>query len=347
MSGALGDDLMFPLNRWYVAALSSELGPKEPLGRKLLNQKLVLFRDAQGQVRALEDRCSHRGLPLSMGQVEQGQLRCGYHGLLFDGCGRCVEIPGQELIPAQARVQAYAVREQQGVVWIWFGKSTESEPTTEPPQWEPLSDPSYRMRGKALHYSAPWQLIHDNLLDLTHAGYVHARTIGGNPRMHSEAPTQCALDGDVVRVQRRLLNSSPPATFLAAWPFGSLIDRWQQIEFNVSHVTIFAGGMDTGSEDLDAVEPGKRSGLRLPSFHAVTPETQDTCHYLWMVGCNSPRDGVMDQVFAQFEATFIEDKLVIEQQHLNLLHFADAPRISAHFDRAPTLARRLVERLSA
>lgn len=336
---------MFPLNRWYVGALSAELRTDAPLGRMLLGQKLVFFRDPDGRAVALEDRCAHRALPLSMGCVEAGRLRCGYHGLLFDADGRCIEIPGQADIPPRATVRSHAVREQQGLVWVWFGRTAEAGPDGDPPQWGPLADPAYRMRGAAFHYRAPWQLIHDNLLDLTHAGYVHTRTIGGNPRMHSEAPTQSTLDGEIVRVQRRLANSVPPATFVDAWPFEGRIDRWQQIEFHVSHVTIFAGGVDTGSEDIESRPPEQRGGLRLPSFHAVTPETTDSCHYLWLVGCNSTREGVIDRVFEQFHATFVEDKVVIEAQHQNLVHFADAPRISAHFDRAPTMARRIVEKL--
>jgi len=338
---------MFPLNRWYVGALSSELKAEAPLGRTLLGHKLVFFRDPQGQPAALEDRCVHRGLPLSMGCVENGHLRCGYHGLLFEAGGRCIDIPGQAQIPPRAAVRSHAVQEQDGLVWVWFGHAADVAPPAPPPTWAPLADPAYRMRGAAFTYQAPWQLIHDNLLDLTHAGYVHSRTIGGNPRLHSEAPTASTLDGDVVRVRRQLRDSVPPTTFLDAWPFPGRIDRWQQIDFHVSHVTIFAGGMEAGRGDFEATPPEQRPGLRLPSFHAVTPETADSCHYLWLVGCNSERAGVMDRVYEQFHATFVEDRIVIEAQHRNLQHFAEAPRISAHFDKAPTMARGVVDRLAA
>jgi vanillate O-demethylase monooxygenase subunit len=342
---------MFPLNCWYVGGLSAELSAEpsgaRPLGRTLLGQKLVLFRDAEGRVNALEDRCPHRGLPLSMGCVENGNLRCGYHGLLIDARGHCIEIPGQQQIPVRSALRRYATEEHDGVIWVWFGREAASQPDHAPPRWSVMSDPVYRMRGEAFHYDAPWQLIHDNLMDLTHAGYVHAQTIGGNPRMHSEAPTQLSADGEVVRVQRRLLNSPPPATFTDAWPFNERIDRWQQIEFHVSHVRIFAGGSDAGTDDIESRLPEERAGLRLPSFHAVTPETDKTSHYIWMVGCNSPREGALERTYQQFHATFVEDKVVIEAQYKNLQHFGDVERLSAHFDRAPTMARRVVDRLAS
>src|SRR5699024_7197958 len=93
----------FPLNQWYVAALSSELKDK-PIGRTLLEKPIVLFRMGDGTVAALEDRCCHRALPLSNGMVESCGLRCGYHGLLFNQEGKCIENPGQEKIPSRAKV---------------------------------------------------------------------------------------------------------------------------------------------------------------------------------------------------------------------------------------------------
>ena len=105
----------FPLNRWWVAGFSWELTDK-PLARTLLNRAMVLFRTPDGAVAALEDRCCHKDLPLSCGAVEQRGLRCGYHGLLYDCAGVCIEIPGQAYIPAKARVPAYTMREQDQIL---------------------------------------------------------------------------------------------------------------------------------------------------------------------------------------------------------------------------------------
>ena len=95
---------MFLKNRWYVACLSEELTDR-PLGRKILGEPVVLYRKADGTAAALEDRCCHRQAALSLGEIEGDNLRCGYHGLLFDGTGACIEVPSQKAIPPGAQVR--------------------------------------------------------------------------------------------------------------------------------------------------------------------------------------------------------------------------------------------------
>jgi vanillate O-demethylase monooxygenase subunit len=68
----------------------------------ILGEPVVLFRDSAGHPRALHDSCPHRHLPLSMGCVVGDNIRCGYHGISFDGSGRCIDIPGQGRIPPAA-----------------------------------------------------------------------------------------------------------------------------------------------------------------------------------------------------------------------------------------------------
>ena len=94
---------LFVRNAWYIATWSDQLG-EELTGRTIMNQPSVLFRDADGNAAALEDRCCHRGAPLTHGQRVEKGLQCGYHGLVFDASGKCIEIPGQEKIPDQAHV---------------------------------------------------------------------------------------------------------------------------------------------------------------------------------------------------------------------------------------------------
>ena len=74
-----------------------------------LNQPVVLYRTAEGKAVALEDRCCHRHYPLSRGKVIGESIQCGYHGLRFDGTGTCVEIPGQDMIPRNAKVRSYPI----------------------------------------------------------------------------------------------------------------------------------------------------------------------------------------------------------------------------------------------
>lgn len=333
----------FALDQWYVAGFAWELGDK-PLARTLLGRALVLFRTSEGQVAALEDRCCHRELPLSCGTVEPQGLRCGYHGLLFSPKGQCLEIPGQVRIPAKACVQSFELRERDQILWIWMGATSDSQPDQEPPAYPVHSDPTYRFGGGVYHYDAPYQLIHDNLLDLSHLGYVHLKTIGGNASIHMNADLKVSQDGDCVRVVRWMPDSEPPPTYAAAWPFKAHIDRWQEVEFHPSHVRIWTGAMDVGA---DALDNPQRAGFHMRGFHGVTPETENSAHYFWTIATN-PHPEMQDPtqlVIDQTAATFEEDKVVIEAQFRNQQRFGQRPVIDIHVDVGPNRARRVIDRL--
>lgn len=333
----------FPLNRWWVAGFSWELKDK-PLARTLLNRPMVLFRTPDGQVAALEDRCCHKELPLSCGAVEDRGLRCGYHGLLFGHSGACIEIPGQENIPTKAQVISYPLRERDQILWVWVGSTPESQPSDEPPAYSFHNDPKYQFGGGCFHYEAPYQLIHDNLLDLSHLGYVHTKTIGGNPGLHMNAQLKVTQQGDVVRVVRLLPNSEPPPTYSAAWPFAGRIDRWQEVESQISHMLIWTGAMDVGSGSYDNPD---REGFHMRGFHGVTPETDSSSHYFWTIATNPHPDkqNVTQLVVDQTAATFEEDKVVIEEQWKNQCRFPARSQIDIHIDVGPIRARRVIERL--
>jgi phenylpropionate dioxygenase-like ring-hydroxylating dioxygenase large terminal subunit len=343
---------MFPLDQWYVAAFSWEVpehGSAKPLARTLLNQPIVLFR-ANGKPAALADRCCHRHVPLSYGTIEDSGespgIRCGYHGLLFSPEGQCIEIPGQSNIPKTACVRAYPLEERNQVVWIWMGRTPESQPTCPAPEHAWHDDPGYQFKGDVYHYKAPFQLIHDNLLDLSHLGYVHVKTIGGNAKIHVTADMQVTNGPDWVRVVRHMKDSQPPPTYLEAWPFPGKIDRWQDIEFRVTYFLIWTGGMDAGSGDL--VDPN-RQGFHMRGFHGITPETETTSFYFWTIASNknSARPDMVDTINKATAFTFNEDQAIIEAQHANIERFGEAPMVGILVDAAPNRARKIIERLTS
>lgn len=331
---------MFPLNQWYAAGFAWELQDK-PLARTLLNHPIVMFRTESGDVAALEDRCCHRSVPLSCGSLDGGGIRCGYHGLLYAASGQCIEIPGQVKIPGKARVGAYPAALRNEIIWIWFGDQPGSQPGCAPPEVAAHDNPRYRYKGGAFHYQAPYQLIHDNLLDLSHVGYVHGKTIGGNPKVHMEAPTNVSGDGEQVRVVRWMKSSQPPATYTAAWPFKGLVDRWQEIEFHVSHLNIFTGAVDANTEALD--DP-QRGGFHMRGFHGITPETATTSHYFWTMASSAhpQRPDNAELVYRQTELTFEEDRVLIEAQYRNMRLFDGAAMIDIHVDAGANRARRII-----
>lgn len=339
-----GDKTQFPLDQWYVAGFSSELTDK-PIARTFLNQPVVLFRTGDLQVAALEDRCCHRSLPLSCGTVEAAGVRCGYHGLLYAPNGSCIEIPGQERIPAKARVKSYSVVEKNQILWIWMPREDGAAPSCEPPSYPHHDDPQYKFGSGHYHYNAPYQLIHDNLLDLSHLGYVHLKTIGGNARQHMTAEMKVTAEGDQVRVVRLMPGTPPPPTYKAAWPFGDSCDRWQEIEFDVSHLRIWTGAVEPGT---DAIDVPNRGGFHMRGFHGITPETEESCHYFWSMAANRHPDmpETIETVVEQTRYTFDEDRAVIEAQYRNMKTFgSDATWVDIHVDAGANRARRIVARL--
>ena len=156
---------------WYIAAESCEL-KRKPVEVSLLGSHIVLFRTDQGNIAALEDRCSHRNLALARGKVSSDCITCAYHGWRFDAAGRCTQIPS---LGANARlpnhgVRAYPVREQDDYVWIYPG---ESLPDSEPfhfPHHREQGWCSFRMRTR---FQASVEACLENFLDCPHTVYVH------------------------------------------------------------------------------------------------------------------------------------------------------------------------------
>lgn len=124
-----------------------------------------------------------------------------------------------------------------------------------------------------------------------------------------------------------------------AWPFKGRVDRWQEIEFHVTHVRIWTGAMEAGSG-----HPGdpQRAGFHMRGFHGITPETGTTTHYFWSVATNPhpDRENVTQTVVEQSAATFDDDKIIIEAQYRNQLDFPNRPQLDIHVDAGPNRAPR-------
>jgi len=157
-----------------VAARSAELGPRRPLGRVVLGERLVLWRTPGGRVAAALDRCLHRNMPLSRGEVFDGLLGCPYHGWTYDAEGRCVAVPaeGPEATPFRAaRLETFPVREQHGLVWVWMAAGHR-------PDRDPCPRPHWGERGWS-HHVLPFRVrggatdVAENFMDVPHTLFVH------------------------------------------------------------------------------------------------------------------------------------------------------------------------------
>src|SRR5438132_884303 len=124
----MSDDGIFLRNSWYVAAWNHELIDGRKLARTILEKPVVIYRGASGKVVALDDRCCHRAAPLSMGRIEGDDIRCMYHGMKFEPGGKCIQIPGQDMIPPKLGVRSYPVVERYNLIWIWMGDTEKADP---------------------------------------------------------------------------------------------------------------------------------------------------------------------------------------------------------------------------
>lgn len=228
---------MFVRNCWYVAAWGHELG-QAPLARTLLGEPVVLFRQSTGTVVALQDRCAHRSVPLSLGEVCDDRLVCPYHGMAYDATGACVHIPEQAQIPGHARVPSYPVVERDGVVWIWMGDAALADPAQIVPYpWH--QDSGWAHKTGYYHIACQHQLVYDNLLDLSHITFVHKKTIGGSAATQVKAELSTQREGNAVIVRRYLMNSPPPPTYVRAVGFEGPIDRWMKIDAHPGIVRVY------------------------------------------------------------------------------------------------------------
>lgn len=161
---------------WYPVALSCEVG-RSPYSAQLLDERLVLFRLADGVVRAARDLCVHRGAPLSAGSIVEDRLVCAYHGFQFDGCGRCVGIPAHPGLPIPQRLQltCFPVREAYGLIWV---RLLDERPGSLP-SFEEWTDPEFvQVMPNALVWDASAGRQMESFLDVSHFAFVHTETFG-------------------------------------------------------------------------------------------------------------------------------------------------------------------------
>src|SRR5499427_2072715 len=333
---------MFLRNFWYVAAYDHEVG-REPMGRTILGEPIVFFRKEDGAPVALENRCAHRHLPLSMGKLVGDHLQCHYHGLRYDSTGQCVKVPGQNAIPPSARVKTYPVVERHHWLWIWMGDPALADPD-KITDFHWLDDPHWGAKGCYLHVKANWQLIVDNLLDLTHLAFVHETTIG-NAALVDNASVKVTRAPNNVVVTRWIIDAPAPPTFVKAGGFTTPVDRWQIIDFvPPAFLRLDVGCTPTGT----GAPQGKRvGGITMRNLNAITPETETTTHYFWGQAHDFDvrNAGLTQKIFEQIETAFHEDVAVFTAQQRSLDAIPNPPQVDINADTGVIQARRILDRL--
>lgn len=163
---------------WYPVAVSGSVRKNGTFAAGFAGERIALYRGGSGTVYALEDRCAHRQVPLSMGVVEGESLRCCYHAWAYRGNGRISQIPylpkGVDRPPRGVR--AYPVREAYGLVFVFPG-DPEKAAETPFPELPAYSSAEHRTMTFSRTVRCHYSFMHENLLDMNHQ-FLHRGVIG-------------------------------------------------------------------------------------------------------------------------------------------------------------------------
>lgn len=302
---------MFLKNCWYVAAWDHELVDGKLLARTLLEEAVLLYKSESGKTVALQDRCCHRGVPLHLGRREGDCVRCMYHGLKFDPSGKCVQIPGQDVIPPKLGVKSYPVVERDHLVWIWMGDPAKADPTLIV-DFPYLRDPQWKGVPDYMHYDANWLLIVDNLSDFAHLAFVHTKTLGGSEEYaYVTKPVAIERLADGFRVERWHKDAAPPPFHRKVLPAAEKDAHVDRRNVGRMHIPgIFF--LETAFSRTGTSEPPRE--YRNCQF--MTPETRRSTHFFWTYLNNYEGDdhAISRSLHQSLIEGFLEDKHLIEAQ---------------------------------
>lgn len=338
---------MFVRNCWYVAGWVSELPDEGTITRTLINEPILMFRTSRGDIVALEDRCCHRQAPLSLGRREGDDIRCMYHGLKFDASGKCIEIPGQQTIPAKARVRRYAVAAKHSWLWVWMGDEATADPALIPAAVG-LDDPQWVLRSGNIDYQANHLLIHDNLCDFSHIAYVHENSFGGGDDRIAKTRPKISTLPRGIRVERWSLNAPGRNSF--GVPAG--LDRWLRYDYLVPGVLLMRSeNHPVGTaERFGHGEPTSEPIHANFTSQAVTAMTDDTSRYFYSWGPRASEAEANPQLpqimFDLANRAFEEDRKIIEAQQRNLKLRPEPEPLMIGHDRGPSLMRAIIEKMA-
>jgi vanillate O-demethylase monooxygenase subunit len=313
-SSTTAKTLNFPLNAWYVAAWDREV-TRKPLAVRVADKPLVLYRTEDNRPVALADACWHRLAPLSMGQVTGDDIRCPYHGIAYNPAGRCVAMPAQETLNPSALVPSFPVVERHRFIWVWVGDPLEANPSAIPDMHQ-MDDPAWAGDGETIDLNCNYQLVMDNLMDLTHEEFLHTSSIGGDNISSSDFLVQ--HEGNEVRLSRWMIDV-PAVPFMKAQMraqhgYTGNVDRWQLIRYQYpSTICIDVGVAKTGT---GAPEGDRSQGINGYVMNAITPVTATTTKYYWawMRNYDIKSQLLTTQIRDGIRNVFTEDTAMLEAQ---------------------------------
>lgn len=333
---------MFLRNTWYVLARSGDIGEAlTPI--EILGEQVVVWRNADGTVAALEDACPHRKLPLSMGTRQGDRVVCGYHGLTFDGTGSCVAAPTQSKIPSTARVKSYPTAERWGFVWIWMGDPAKAD-TAKIFTVGNHDTPGWGMSGGDVMVCACNYLwLADNLLDPSHVAWVHLTSFAAAGTEDTPLDVETTETG--VIVSRWMTNRDVPPFYAPLVKFAGKCDRLQHYEvrfpgIGVNKSVYTPAGF--GGKD----KPPYPDAYVMVSYHFLTPVNASTTRYFWLQTRNTDAGNaeISRQIAAGARRAFEEDRVILEAVHKGMATPA-TPSLDLALDAGALRFRRALQAL--
>jgi phthalate 4,5-dioxygenase len=183
---------------WLPALLASEL--KDPGGAPvrvtLLSERLLAFRNSDGELGLIDEFCAHRGVSLWFGRNEGGGIRCPYHGWNYATNGQCLEVPSESKesgFAEKIKLTSYPLREQGGILWAYLGP-LDQIPTMPAYEWSTVPD-SHRHITKRLQACNSLQAMEGGL-DSFHSSFLHRMSVGEDPLLKRDPTSAALLKGD-------------------------------------------------------------------------------------------------------------------------------------------------------
>ena len=308
-------------NQWYVAAWSHEVD-RSLLSRWILNEPVVLYRTENGEPTAVYGRCPHRHFPLGESRLVGDNIECGYHGFTFSPSGTCVKIPTQDVIPDKCRIKSYPLIEKWKWLWIWMGDPELADESLIPDHKAAGLDDSDFEAVPGFYFEVPgrYQLMNDNLLDLSHLSYLHKSSIGSEEMAGAKEEKE---EGETwLSSKRGAKNIACPALYAPLLNYEGNVDRYFGM---VSNLPGFHVGFDEFRKHSDDGELGELLG-RLNVYHVVTPGKYKTTNYFFAIGRNFAKsDEVTKSLIAGIEPVLHEDISATEYIEKLMDELGDVP----------------------
>lgn len=318
-------------DHWFAVALERELDAG-PLGRRLLNRPIVIYRDPSGSVVAAPDRCPHREAPLAAGSVAGGVLRCAYHGWSFGTGGRCIRIPSADPdfpIPGGAHLSRIATRVRYGLVWICPGDGG----ACELPMILQEEDAAYRRINNPVEvWRTSATRMTDNFLDISHFPWVHRGTFGANQCARVEEIQLQALDGGYFGYAYDIVANNPDSASLASGQTEGAVSRAMTTGFHLPFTV----------RSTIAYE----SGLNHIILLLTTPIDDLNSYFTFVVWRNDDFSVSAERVIAFDRSIGAEDKAMLEQLP-GVLPLTPRGVVSTQSDKASSAWRRRFAELLA